>query len=75
MQGRSYLCKRLDMERRLAVVCPANLKYYTRTVDHTDVCVVGSHRAAFQTLVCLIGFTVGFKEICWGFRVFRMGNH
>lgn len=31
-QGRSYLCKRLDLERRVAVVRPADLKYYTKRV-------------------------------------------
>lgn len=56
-KGRSYLCKRLDLERRLALVCPANLKYYTKTVDYRDVCVVGSHGAAFKPPVrcCLVG--------------------
>ena len=46
-QGRSYLCKRLDLERRLAVVCPANLKYYTKIIDHCDISLVANHRAAF----------------------------
>lgn len=50
-QGRSYLCKRLDLERRLAVVRPVKLKYYTKTADHTDVDVVASHRAAFRAPV------------------------
>ena len=46
-QGRSYLCKRLDLDRRLAVVCPANLKYYTKVIDHCDISLVANHRAAF----------------------------
>jgi len=55
-QGRTYLCKRLDLDHRLAVVRPANLKYYTRPRDFTDVFVVGGHRAAYPaevTSICM----------------------
>ena len=51
VQGRTYLCKRLDLDHRLAVVRPANLKYYTRPRDFTDVFVVGGHRAAYPAEV------------------------
>ena len=51
MQGRTYLCKRLDLDERLAVVRPANLKYYTRPRDFTDIFVVGGHRAAYPAEV------------------------
>lgn len=40
-QGRTYLCKRLDLGERLAVVRPADLKYYTKTRDFCDVHVIG----------------------------------
>ncbi len=45
-QGRSYLCRRLDLVSRVAVVRPADLKYYTKTRDFCDVHVTGG-RAAF----------------------------
>lgn len=45
-QGRTYLCKKLDLGARVAVVRPADLKYYTKPVDFTDVHVVGG-RSAF----------------------------
>jgi ATP-dependent helicase YprA (DUF1998 family) len=44
-QGRSYLCKKLDLERRLAIVRPADLKYYTKTRDFTDISIVGGRTA------------------------------
>ncbi len=47
------MCKRLDLEQRLAVVRPANLKYYTRPRDFTDIFVVGGHRAAYPAEVRL----------------------
>ena len=46
LQGRTYLCKRLDLGAKLAVVRPADLKYYTKTRDFCDVHVVGG-RALF----------------------------
>jgi hypothetical protein len=29
-QGRTYLCKKLDLDSRVAVVRPADVKYYTK---------------------------------------------
>ncbi|KAK9819572.1 hypothetical protein WJX81_002582 [Elliptochloris bilobata] len=46
-QGRTYLCKKLDLAARVAVVRPADLKYYTKTRDFTDVHVLGL-RAAYE---------------------------
>ena len=40
-QGRTYLCTKLDLGRRLAIVRPADLKYYTKIRDFTDVHVTG----------------------------------
>lgn len=53
MQGRTYLCKRLDLSAKLAVVRPADLKYYTKTRDFTDVHVLGgcaafAHNVSFR---------------------------
>lgn len=60
-QGRTYLCKQLDLGSKVAVVRPADVKYYTKTVDFVDVLVTGGNVAfpaeasAFlvYTLCCL----------------------
>jgi hypothetical protein len=44
-QGRSYLCRRLDLERRVAEVAPADVRYFTTVVDRTDVHVCGGNVA------------------------------
>ena len=44
-QGRTYLCKKLDLSTKVAVVRPADLKYYTKTRDFTDVHVIGGRKA------------------------------
>lgn len=44
-QGRTYLCKKLDLSSKVAVVRPADLKYYTKTRDFTDVHVIGGRKA------------------------------
>lgn len=45
LQGRTYLCKKLDLATKVATVRAADLKYYTKTRDFTDVHVVGGHTA------------------------------
>lgn len=45
LQGRTYLCKKLDLGSKVAMVRSADLKYYTKTRDFTDVHVVGGHTA------------------------------
>ena len=45
VQGRTYLCKKLDLGSKVAMVRAADLKYYTKTRDFTDVHVVGGHTA------------------------------
>ena len=52
MQGRTYLCKKLDLSSKVAVVRPADLKYYTKTRDFTDVYVVGGKTAYQKPKVC-----------------------
>lgn len=44
-QGRTYLCKKLDLDAKVAIVRPADLKYYTKPVDFTRVTVVGGEVA------------------------------
>ncbi|KAL4447650.1 hypothetical protein ABPG75_004869 [Micractinium tetrahymenae] len=46
-QGRTYLCKKLDLDAHVAVVRPADLKYYTKCIDYTDVHVRGG-KAAYK---------------------------
>lgn len=45
VQGRTYLCKKLDLGSKVAMVRAADLKYYTKTRDFTDVHVVGGRSA------------------------------
>lgn len=45
VQGRTYLCKKLDLSSKVAVVRPADLKYYTKTRDFCDVHVIGGRTA------------------------------
>lgn len=40
-QGRPFLCRRLDLGSRTALVRQADVKYYTRMRDYTDVHVTG----------------------------------
>lgn len=42
-QSKTYICKSLDLHSKVAVVRPADVKYYTTTIDYTDVHVVGAH--------------------------------
>lgn len=40
-QGKVYLVNKLDLSSKIAWCQPADLKYYTKTRDYTDVHVVG----------------------------------
>lgn len=40
-QGKTYLVKDLDLSRKIAWCKEADLKYYTKTRDYTDVQVIG----------------------------------
>ncbi|GMH38722.1 hypothetical protein BSKO_06606 [Bryopsis sp. KO-2023] len=40
-QGRTHLCTKMDLEKKIAFVRAADLKYYTTTRDFTDVHVIG----------------------------------
>ncbi len=53
VQGRTYLCKKLDLSSKVAVVRPADLKYYTKTRDFCDVHVIGGRTAYAKHTVCL----------------------
>ena len=57
LQGRTYLCKKLDLGQKVATVRAADLKYYTKTRDFTDVHVVGGH-TAYPVMVWQLPFAV-----------------
>ena len=40
-QGRTYLVKKLDLAAKVAVCQEADVKYYTKTRDLTDVHILG----------------------------------
>lgn len=40
-QGKTYLIKKLDLSSKIALCQEADLKYYTKTRDYTDVHVTG----------------------------------
>ncbi|GIL51561.1 hypothetical protein Vafri_7530, partial [Volvox africanus] len=44
-QGRPYLCRQLNLSERVAIVRPADVKYYTKVKDYTDIYVTGGHVA------------------------------
>ena len=48
--GKPYLCKKLDLTSRVAVVRLASVKYYTQIRDYTDVHVVGGSQLAYDSL-------------------------
>lgn len=40
-QARPYLCRQLNLGERVAIVRPADVKYFTKVKDYTDVYVTG----------------------------------
>lgn len=40
-QGKTYLVKKLDLSSKIAFCQEADLKYYTKTRDYTDIHVIG----------------------------------
>ena len=42
-QGKTYICKKLNLATRTATVRPTQVNYYTTTIDYTDVHVTGGH--------------------------------
>lgn len=41
-QGKTYLVKHLDVSSKVAWCQQADVKYYTKTRDYTDIHVIGS---------------------------------
>eukprot|EP00890_Picochlorum_soloecismus_P000885 jgi/Picsp_1/1798/NSC_05266-R1_atp-dependent rna helicase len=44
-QGKTFICKSIDLEAKVAIVRPTDVKYYTTTIDYTDVHITGAHNA------------------------------
>ncbi|KAL9231532.1 hypothetical protein vseg_006752 [Gypsophila vaccaria] len=79
-QGKTYLVKELNVSSKVAVCQRADLKYYTKTRDYTDINVVGGYLAypprdsttqfgatAAITTSCKVTTTwFGFRRICKG---------
>lgn len=58
-QGKTYLVKELDISRKLALCQQADLKYYTKTRDYTDIHVIGGEivSGALLTLLFIIVYS------------------
>lgn len=58
-QGKTYLVKELDISRKLALCQQADLKYYTKTRDFTDIHVIGGEivSGALLTLLFIIVYS------------------
>ncbi|GAB2220919.1 hypothetical protein Drorol1_Dr00012078 [Drosera rotundifolia] len=82
-QGRYYLVKKLDLSSKLAFCQKADLKYYTKTRDYTDIHVVGGNiaytanasggnltKTSAQANLCKVTTTwFGFRRIWRGSNV------
>lgn len=53
-QGKTYLVKVLDLSRKLALCQEADLKYYTKTRDYTDIHVIGGEIVCRAPLTLLL---------------------
>lgn len=49
-QGKTYLVEKLDLSNKTAFCKEADLKYYTKTRDYTDIHVIGGN------IVCHLQF-------------------
>lgn len=59
-QGKSYLVKELDISRKLALCQQADLKYYTKTRDFTDIHVIGGEIVSGALLMLLFIIVYSF---------------
>jgi len=66
-QGKTFICKSIDLEAKVAIVRPTDVKYYTTTIDYTDVHITGAHNAflphAMETNAPLSHSSVGSSAI------------
>ena len=59
-QGKTYLVKELDISRKLALCQQADLKYYTKTGDFTDIHVIGGEIVSGALLMLLFIIVYSF---------------
>ncbi|KAF5933693.1 hypothetical protein HYC85_029864 [Camellia sinensis] len=69
-QGKTYLVKELDISSKIALCQLADLKYYTKTHDYTDVHVIGGKIAVWIRVPQSIKAAVEIKNLS-----FRAGLH
>lgn len=81
-QGKTYLVKNLDLSSKIALCQEADLKYYTKTRDYTDVHVIGGN-IAYQARISNVQYsrTTAQTNICkvtttwFGFCRIRKGSN
>lgn len=61
-QGKTYLVSRLDLSNKIALCKEADLKYYTKPRDCTDIEVVGGKIVCPLLIVILLFFPVDFVK-------------
>ncbi|XXG47426.1 hypothetical protein AAC387_Pa02g2078 [Persea americana] len=69
-QGRTYIVKALDLSTKIAYCQEADLKYYTKTRDYTDIHVIGGDLAVWIRVPQSIKTAVLLQDLC-----FRAGLH
>lgn len=59
-QGKTYLVEKLDLSNKVAFCKEADLKYYTKTRDYTDIHVIGGNivRNSYLFINCSDSFIV-----------------
>lgn len=61
-QGKTYLVNRLDLSNKIALCKEADLKYYTKPRDCTDIEVVGGKIVCLLLIVIPLFFPVDFVK-------------
>lgn len=55
-QGVTHLVKDLDLSRKIAFCQKADLKYYTKTRDYTDIIVTGGDLVCIAIKPCMYSY-------------------
>ena len=55
-QGQTYIVKSVDYSSRVAHVCPTDVKYYTTTIDYTDVHLTGEKKMCGNAGKTFVGY-------------------
>lgn len=62
-QGKTYLVTSLDLSRKIAWCKEADLKYYTKILDSTDIHVVGGNVVCQALNICCLVLFVPFHNL------------